>query len=48
MQEAAADLYFEKAARLKSRLTSLSDLDDRQQVTFPTSVNIDLIGIYRA
>ena len=47
MQEAAADLNFEKAARLKSRLTSLSDLDDRQQVTFPTSVNIDLIGIYR-
>ena len=47
MQEAAADLDFERAARLKSRLTSLSDLDDRQQVTFPTSVNIDLIGIYR-
>lgn len=47
MQEAASDLDFEKAARLKSRLTSLSDLDDRQQVTFPTSVNIDLIGIYR-
>ena len=47
MQEAAADLDFEKAARLKSRLTSLSDLDDRQQVTFPNSVNIDLIGIYR-
>ena len=47
MQEAAANLDFEKAARLKSRLTSLSDLDDRQQVTFPTSVNIDLIGIYR-
>ena len=47
MQEAAADLDFEKAARLKSRLISLSDLDDRQQVTFPTSVNIDLIGIYR-
>ena len=47
MQEAAADLDFEKAARIKSRLTSLSDLDDRQQVTFPTSVNIDLIGIYR-
>ena len=46
MQEAAADLDFEKAARLKSRLTSLSDLDDRQQVTFPTSVNIALIGIY--
>ncbi len=40
-KEAAADLDFEKAARLKSRLTSLSDLDDRQQAS--TSVNIDLI-----
>ena len=47
MQNAAAELDFEKAGRLKSRLSSLSDLDDRQQVTFPTSVNLDLIGMYR-
>lgn len=47
MQEAAADLDFEWAARLKGRLDALSALDDRQQVTFPTSVNLDLIGFYR-
>ena len=46
MQEAAADLDFERAARLKGRLDALSALDDRQQVTFPTSVNLDLIGFY--
>ena len=47
IQEAAADLDFERAARLKGRLDALSALDDRQQVTFPTSVNLDLIGFYR-
>lgn len=47
MQEAAANLDFERAARLKERLDALSALDDRQQVTFPTSVNLDLIGFYR-
>ena len=47
MQEAAANLDFERAARLKGRLDVLSALDDRQQVTFPTSVNLDLIGFYR-
>ena len=47
MQEAAANLDFERASRLKGRLDALSALDDRQQVTFPTSVNLDLIGFYR-
>ncbi|EPD78219.1 excinuclease ABC subunit UvrC [Atopobium sp. oral taxon 199] len=47
MQEAAAELDFERAARLKGRLDALSALDDRQQVTFPVSVNLDLIGFYR-
>ena len=47
MQKAAANLDFERAARLKGRLDALSALDDRQQVTFPTSVNLDLIGFYR-
>lgn len=47
MQEAAADLEFEKAARLKRRLDAIYGLEDRQQVTFPTDVNIDLIGVYR-
>ena len=47
MAEAAANLEFERAGRLKRRIEVISGLDDRQQVTFPTSVNIDLIGIYR-
>ncbi|MBP3885438.1 MAG: excinuclease ABC subunit UvrC [Olsenella sp.] len=47
MREAAANLEFERAGRLKRRLEVISGLDDKQQVTFPTSVNIDLVGIYR-
>ena len=47
MHEAAADLDFEKAARLKNRLTSLNALDVHQQVVLSGNVSIDLIGIYR-
>ena len=47
MAEAAADLDFERAGRIKRRLEVINGLDDRQQVVFPTSVDIDLIGFYR-
>ena len=47
MAEAAADLDFERAGRIKRRLAVIDGLDDRQQVVFPTSVDIDLIGFYR-
>ena len=47
MSEAAADLDFERAGRVKRRLEVVNGLDDRQQVVFPTSVDIDLIGFYR-
>lgn len=47
MHEAAANLDFEKAARIKRRLDVIDGLDDRQEVMFPTSVNIDLFGFYR-
>ena len=47
MRDAAADLDFERAGRLKQRLESLAALDDRQQVTFSAEVNVDLIGTYR-
>ena len=47
MAEAAADLDFERAGRIKRRLEVIDGLDDRQQVVFPTSVDIDLIGFYR-
>lgn len=47
MAAAAADLDFERAARIKRRLEVIDGLDDRQQVVFPTSVDLDLIGFYR-
>jgi len=47
MAEAAADLDFERAGRIKRRLEVIDGLDDRQQVVFPTSVDLDLIGFYR-
>ena len=47
MVQAAAELDFERAGRVKRRLEVISGLDDRQQVVFPSSVDIDLIGFYR-
>ena len=47
MAEAAADLDFERAGRIKRRLEVIDGLDDRQQVIFPTNVDIDVIGFYR-
>ena len=47
MAEAAADLDFERAARVKRRLDVVSGLDDRQQVVFPSSVDMDVVGFYR-
>lgn len=47
MAVAAADLDFERAGRIKRRLEVIDGLDDRQQVVFPTSVDLDLIGFYR-
>ncbi|OUP08067.1 excinuclease ABC subunit C [Collinsella sp. An2] len=47
MAQAAQELDFERAARVKRRLEVISGLDDRQQVVFPSSVDIDLIGFYR-
>ncbi len=47
MREAAANLDFERAGRLKARLDGLDALDDRQQVVFSSNVSADLIGVYR-
>ena len=47
MAAAAADLDFERAGRIKRRLSVIDGLDDRQQVVFPTSVDLDLVGFYR-
>ncbi len=47
MAEAAAELDFERAGRVKKRLEVIQGLDDRQQVVFPSSVDIDVVGFYR-
>ena len=47
MQEAAADLEFERAGRIKARLEAINAVEARQQVVFSSSVNLDLIGFYR-
>ena len=43
--DAAASLDFERAGRIKRRLEVIDGLDDRQQVVFPTGVDLDLIGL---
>lgn len=47
MAAAAQDLDFERAARIKRRLEVIDGLDNRQQVVFPSRVDIDLVGVYR-
>ena len=47
MREAAAELDFERAARIKRRLEVLEGLDDRQQVIVGARANLDVIGFYR-
>ncbi len=47
MREAAAELEFEKAGRIKRRLEVLNGLQDKQQVVLSSGVNVDLVGIYR-
>lgn len=47
MQGAAAELDFERAGRIKRRLDTIQSLDDKQQVVFPSAVDLDLVGIWR-
>ena len=47
MEEAAADLDFEKASRLKTRIDTISSLGDAQHVVSTRNLNADIIGIYR-
>ncbi len=47
MREAAQNLEFERAGRIKRRLDVIAGLDDRQEVMFSSDVSIDLIGFYR-
>ena len=47
MHEAAAELDFERAGRMKRRLDVIAGLDVRQQVVLQREVDLDLFGIFR-
>ena len=47
MREAAAELDFERAGRIKGRLAAIDALNDKQQVVFSSAVSLDLVGFYR-
>lgn len=47
MRQAAADLDFERAARCRDRLKALRHVGDRQQVVFPSPIDMDVVGLFR-
>ncbi len=47
MRGAAADLDFERAARCRDRLAALRDIGERQQVVFPSPIDMDVVGFWR-
>ncbi len=47
MRDAAAELDFEKAARCRDRLSALKHVGQRQQVVFPGTIDMDVVGFYR-
>ncbi len=47
MQEAAAELDFERAGRIKSRIDTISSLTDKQHAVSTRNLNADVIGMYR-
>ncbi len=47
MAEAAAELDFERAARVKRRLAVIDGLDDKQRVVLGSAQDVDVIGFWR-
>lgn len=47
MQEAAADLDFERAARVKQRIDIIVGLNDKQHAVSTRNLNADVIGFFR-
>ena len=47
MKEAAAELDFERASRIKSRIDTINSLTDKQRAVSSRNVNADVIGINR-
>ena len=47
MQDAAQELDFERAARLKARIDTIAQLNDRQHAVSSHNLNADVIGLFR-
>lgn len=47
MQAAAAELDFERAGRIKSRIDTINSLTDKQHAVSARNLNADVIGFYR-
>ena len=47
MQNAAAELDFERAARIKGRIDTINSLTDKQHAVSSRNLNADVIGIFR-
>lgn len=47
MQEAAAELDFERAARIKGRIDTINSLNDRQHAVSTHNLNADVVGFFR-
>ncbi|WP_251179302.1 excinuclease ABC subunit UvrC [Adlercreutzia agrestimuris] len=47
MQEAASELDFERAGRIKSRIDTINSLTDKQHAVSTRNLNADVIGMYR-
>ncbi|MBQ3106551.1 MAG: excinuclease ABC subunit UvrC [Eggerthellaceae bacterium] len=47
MHEAAADLDFERAARVKARIDTINSLTDKQHAVSSRNLNADVIGFFR-
>ena len=47
MAEAAAELDFERAARLKARIDTVSALTDKQHAVSARNLDADVVGLFR-
>ncbi|MEG2458327.1 MAG: excinuclease ABC subunit UvrC [Raoultibacter sp.] len=47
MQQAAEELDFERAARIKARIDTIESLTDKQHVVSSRNLNADVIGVFR-
>ena len=46
MQEAAAELDFERAARIKARIDTINGLADRQHAVSARNLDADVVGLF--